>query len=197
MAEKKPQAGEWWQGDTTQLSKRAFVCGFDRDGCVIWQTSQNSGLKRTTLSVFLESHRHLPECDSFEWQPETFPQYFVRDDNEPFSDCDHLVRTAKTKVHGINVDGSATETVVWSEFHNEHFARGVWKQITQSEAESRVKKQPEILQETSKPNYVRLWTHRTSGTVRTTTEGRCMAYPEIWTELKHDGTGFYLVDQQR
>lgn len=51
---------------------------------------------------------------------------------------------------------------------------------------------PQMQQEAPKPNYVRLWTHRTSGTVCTATDEKYLKYPDIWTELKHDGTGFYL-----
>lgn len=48
-----------------------------------------------------------------------------------------------------------------------------------------------------KPNYVRLWTHRTSGTVCSATDERYLKYPDIWTELKHDGTGFVLSDGEK
>lgn len=142
MTQKKPEAGEFWEW----AGKRLRIIGTRHDGRIVGE-NQAGGLE---MSCHIFDMTHLPECDSFDWQPETFPQYFVRDDNEPFSDCDHLVRTAKTKVHGINIDGSSTETVVWSEFHNEHFARGVWKQITQAEAEARIKKpEPELKPEMS------------------------------------------------
>lgn len=52
---------------------------------------------------------------------------------------------------------------------------------------------PSLPQETPSRNYVRLWTHRTSGTVCTATDERYLKYPDIWSELKHDGTGFYLA----
>ena len=140
MSDKKPQPGEWWQGDTTQLSKRAFICGHDRDGCVIWQTSQNSGLKRTTLSVFLESHKHLPDCDSFEWQPETFPQCIVPDTGLLFGGMDHyyIRRTSATQyeyVHATHVELSHCH---WGASESKAIDLGVWQVVTQLEAESRV-----------------------------------------------------------
>ncbi len=249
--QKKPEIGEWWEHD----SDRVLIVGKTRNGIAIAEYQDGSVYEIENGKNF----KHLPDCDSFEWQPETFPQWYVKDDKTPFTDCDHLVRTSKTEVHGINCDGSKTQNGAWSQYHDELVARGDFIQITQAEAESRVKKPepvespddwvtqdrvpdrpgideyrwnedgcsgsewrqsrknqvaflhgtrqdnctfevrcrrrdlPPLPQETPKREYVRLVAHRTSGLVFTSPQEALM-HLDVYTELKHDGTGFYLED---
>jgi hypothetical protein len=255
MSEKKPQTGEWWECDFT----RVRIVGHRLDGVAI--TEAKGGYIGCIKD--LTGWRNLPSCDSFEWQPETFPQWYAKSCGGPYADCDHIIRTSKNTLCGVLADGTKTKEVPWEKYHEEFVIEGSWIPLTQAEAESRVKKPepvqspddwviqdrvpdrpgidqwrrvwprtkpddwqdsshssstfykhgdtcrisksvfevrcrrkdlPPLPQETPKPNYVRLWTHRTSGTVCTATDEKYLKYPEIWTELKHDGTGFYLAD---
>ena len=62
--QKQPQAGEWWQKDLTRL----FIIGTKKNGLAVGETEFG------TLIPFLKIHdwQHLPECDSFDWQPVEF-----------------------------------------------------------------------------------------------------------------------------
>lgn len=204
-------AGEWYEND----SLRVRIVGKRLDGKVITETHGGFIGSINDKSEWT----HLPDCDSFYWKPETFPQWYAKSCGGPYADCDHIIRTSKTTLCGVLADGTKTKEVPWEKYHEEFVIEGSWVPLTQAEAEDRIKIQDpinlinlmncpdcgefrghsheEICKAKAKPNYVRLWTHRTSGTVCTATDERYLKYPDIWTEIKHDGTGFYLVDQQR
>ena len=67
MTAKQPQAGEWWQKDGTRV-------------CVIGTKKKNGltigEMQSGNLIPFLPVNdwQHLPDCDSFDWQPEVFTQ---------------------------------------------------------------------------------------------------------------------------
>ena len=251
--QKKPLAGEWWEKDGC----RVRVVGHRLDGAAITETHGGFiGLLRV-----IEGWKHLTGCDSFEWQPETFPQWYVSGCDEPWIAHAYLKRISCNTYERYRHNGEKDTNEIWGGPENGIVSGGYWKQVTQAEAESRIKKPepvespddwvtqdrvpdrpgidqwrwvyggksegdwrdtrsdsdiylkhgyvdaamdrfevrcrrkdlPSMPQETPKPSYVRLWTHRTSGTVCTATDEKYLKYPDIWTELKHDGTGFYLA----
>ena len=238
---KKPEAGEWWQRDWC----RVLIVGRKLNGNVITETI--NGLIGTMQDE--EEWQHLPDCDSFEWQPETFPQYWTsespllafmkqlsKDDFVPvFLDGSEGAVRSNSTVDRTRLTQAEAEARVkkpepvespddwvtqdrvpdrpgidewrrvfdgvpdgWNKSfeHEERYAHGHTALGGRSVVEVRCRRRdlPPLPQETPKRNYVRLWTHRTSGTVCTATDERYLKYPDIWTELKHDGTGFYLED---
>ena len=205
MTEKKPQAGEWWEYNGVRI----HIVGITTKGLLSCE------YKDGTMSVLRQGDhwKHLTDCKSFEWQPETFPQFYR---GEGWSAYDAYVRFDSPDAIGVafKADGTSRECCQFKFAEvPENITRFAWRKITQAEAESRVRKpepvnlmncpdcgefrghgHDETCNGKPKPNYVRLWTHRTSGTVCTATDERYLKYPDIWTELKHDGTGFYLAD---
>lgn len=133
MSDKTPQPSEWWEKENVRVQ----VVGSKRNGVIVGEHECGS------ICMFVSYHdwQHLPDCTGFDWQPETFPQWYVKDDRKPFADCDHIVRTSKTEMCGINAcDGTETGTAKWGEYQADLVAAGQWIQITKEEAESRIEK---------------------------------------------------------
>jgi hypothetical protein len=130
--------------------------------------------------------KHLPECDSFEWES---PDDWVTQDRVPDRPgIDQWRRVwPRTKPDDWQ-DSSHSSSTFYKHGDTCRISKSVF------EVRCRRKDLPPLPQETPKPNYVRLWTHRTSGTVCTATDEKYLKYPDIWTELRHDGTGFYLAE---
>ena len=188
-----------------------FVAKTETDAC--FETKEGGLFVKSRHAVDVD-FEHLPDCDSFDWQPETFPQFYR---GERWADYEAYVRfDSKYEPGKVFYDNGSI--VICNHYNfsevEENCRLYGWKKLTQAEAEARVKKpQRNILadcqdcgefrghghdeickgRKLSKREYFRLWTHRTSGTVCTSPQ-EALKYPDIWTELKHDGTGFYLED---
>lgn len=74
---KKPEAGEYWE-----YKEERFHC--------VGATGIHAAVARKdgAIIVFRIEHvatqwKHIPDCDSFEWQSETFPQYWTLLRNTP------------------------------------------------------------------------------------------------------------------
>lgn len=78
MTTKQPQAGEWWQKEDT----RVCIVGTRKNGLTVGE------MQSGTLIPFMSIHgwQHLPDCDSFEWQPEVWPQYWTTKDTDSMRD---------------------------------------------------------------------------------------------------------------
>lgn len=249
MSDKKPLAGEWWEKEGVRL----LVVGTKQIGITVGEHECGS------IDLFHHQHdwQHLPDCTGWDWQPETFPQWYVCGNSIGWGFTAYVVRDTATTYFCVEESGRESRNAAY-QWEQGLVTSGHWKQVTQAEAESRIKK-PEPVQSPDdwvtqdvvpfrpnldqrrwvtvtggvacdwefvdeittaqpvvhgalnkcsnrleircrrkhlpqpKPNYVRLWTHRTSGTVCSASDEKYLAYPEIWTELKHDGTGFYLA----
>jgi hypothetical protein len=73
---KKPMAGEWWEYDDVDGSKfRLFVVGALR-GVVNNFICENSSGEIDKYHLEPMRWKHLPDCDSFDWKSEVFPQYW-------------------------------------------------------------------------------------------------------------------------
>lgn len=69
------KAGQWWtEKGYTDKCHRLVVLGFTSKGDVVceWNGSNASSLR---LEYFLKFKERLPDCTSFEWVPEVYPQY--------------------------------------------------------------------------------------------------------------------------
>ena len=254
MSDKKPQSGEWWKDlRDNQIVNVVIVTAID-ELCV---REKGGRLGVWRLAQFALNYEHLPDCDSFDWQPETFPQYWTTIDCKKDPGA-YVIRTSTDQFRIINKDGSTQKHIVsWYPEDSKDRTR-----ITQAEAESLVKKPepvespddwvtqdrvparvgidsehwsnwgvdewhvigskqisaqrkmmhgnvdeqedtlslrcrrrdlPPLPQETPKRDYVRLFQAK-GGMVCTAVDVNEFGIPELWRELKHDGTGFYLED---
>ena len=126
MSEKQPQAGEWWQKEDT----RVFIIGTKKNGLTVGETECGN------LIPFMSIHgwQHLPECDSFKWQPEVWPKLYVHCD----ADCDWCVEQYKVdriRVHRV----TGVEDQPWVAMYSTNIADGTWIKVTEAEALARVK----------------------------------------------------------
>ena len=243
MSDKKPLAGEWWEKEGVRL----LVVGTKRSGITVGEHECGS------IDLVHHQHdwQHLPDCTGWDWQPETFPQYWSTFGG--IASVAYVEQVSKKEFREVLKDGTVNPIA-----RNGSYSADGRKRLTREQAEALVQK-PEPVESPDdwvtqdvvpfrpnldqrrwvtatggiacdwefvdeittaepvvhgalnkcsnrleircrrkhlpppKPNYVRLWTHRTSGTVCTATDEKYLKYPDIWTELKHDGTGFYLA----
>ena len=124
--QKQPQAGEYWQKD----GKRLCVIGTKKNGVPVGETECGN------LIPFLPIHdwQHLPDCDSFDWQPEVWPKLYVHCD----ADCDWCVEQYKVdriRVHRV----TGVEDQPWVAMYSTNIADGTWIKVTEAEALARVK----------------------------------------------------------
>jgi hypothetical protein len=68
---KKPMAGEWWE---IASGFRVRIIGRKLDGIFL---CEEMGGKVNRFDIKNAHWNHLPDCDSFEWKPEVFPQYWT------------------------------------------------------------------------------------------------------------------------
>jgi hypothetical protein len=69
---KEPQAGEYWQ-HKIHTKDRAYFIGRTPEGEMVWQCEGDT-IESGNLDWSL--WQHLPECDSWEWQPDPYPHYY-------------------------------------------------------------------------------------------------------------------------
>lgn len=124
--QKKPEAKEFWEN-----KERVQIVGTLSDGATVGETSSGS------IRTFKHENgwKHLPDCGSFGWQPETFPQYWTTVDNASDPGA-YVIRTSKTEFKVIDKDGT-TRRHIYSWYPEDSTDR---TRLTQAEAESRVKK---------------------------------------------------------
>ena len=132
MIDKKPQAGEFWGWAGCRLR----IIGTRSNGVIVAEHECGS----LEFGCTFGEMKHLPDCDSFDWQPETFPQWYAKSCGGPYADCDHIIRTSKTTLCGVLADGIKTKEVPWEKYHEEFVIEGSWVPLTQAEAEARLKK---------------------------------------------------------
>jgi hypothetical protein len=120
----KPQAGEFWEWSGVRLR----IVGTRMNGSIV--AEHECGHLEFGCRVF--DMKHLPDCNSFEWQPETFPQYYA----PSFRSIDRAAfirRDSPSCVVTVRKDGSE---VLWSsDWAEESDGR---KEITKSDAISRL-----------------------------------------------------------
>ena len=98
---KKPMAGEWWEIGS---GFRVRVIGRKLDG--IFLCEERSG-KVDRFDIKNAHWKHLPDCDSFDWKPEVFPQYWTtleRQSNSPMATAS-IIRTSKHEWNLVRKDG--------------------------------------------------------------------------------------------
>ena len=141
--QKQPQAGEWWQKD----GKRVCVIGTKKNGLTIGE------MRGGTLIPFMSIHdwQHLPDCDSFEWQPEVFPQYWTAKQTDSNRDVAFVeLKQGGDWVQHYRDGGEYLITVV-------PFHKGGRTQLTKEQAEALQSPQesPDDWVEITDPEHVR------------------------------------------
>ena len=141
--QKQPQAGEWWQKDGT----RVCVVGTKKNGLTVGE------MQSGTLIPFMSIHdwQHLPDCDSFEWQPEVFPQYWTAKQTDSNRDAAFVeLKQGGDWVQHYRDGGEYLITVV-------PFHKGGRTQLTKEQAEALQSPQesPDDWVEITDPEHVR------------------------------------------
>jgi hypothetical protein len=70
---KEPQAGEYWQ-HKTHTKDRAYFIGRTPEGEMVWQCE---GDTIESGNLDWSGWQHLPDCDSWDWQPNEYPKYWT------------------------------------------------------------------------------------------------------------------------
>ena len=179
MSDKKPQAGEFWEWAGCRLR----IIGTRLNGAVVAEHECGS----LEFGCTAGDMKHISDCDSFDWQPEPVesPDDWVTQDRVPDRPgIDQWTRT-------WNGTQQCWEASLSNE---ERYMHGHDCADTGSVFQVRCRRRdlPPMPQEQPKREYVRLWFPQPSGPIRVT-QGETLA-GQIWAELKHDGTGFYLED---
>jgi hypothetical protein len=127
---KQPQSGEYWQSNN---DSPVFIVGVKQNGDVIFENKHGihfNGGKNW------HAWRHLPDCDSFGWVPETWPKYYVH--FRAFGDdAEYIRRDSKNSAVSVSKSGAETK-IVWDADHDEIVASGGWIEVTEAEAKSRL-----------------------------------------------------------
>jgi hypothetical protein len=126
MSDKTPQPGEFWEKENVRLR----VVGSKRNGITVGENECGS------IDLFHPHHdwRHLADCTGFDWQPETFPQYWTSLDGST-KPVAYLRRSSTDTFYHVYADGTEHGPYVWITEEAKHR-----KQITKEEADSRIEK---------------------------------------------------------
>lgn len=69
------KAGQWWTDKGSVAERhRLRIWGLTRTEKVVCEWSDGT-VSTLGMGYFLQFKEHLPECTSFEWVPEVYPQY--------------------------------------------------------------------------------------------------------------------------
>jgi hypothetical protein len=128
---KKPEAGEWWFSADMFHRRfiRRFIVGRDSGGGLCYQDFSYKTNCFRSDEEFSGWH-HEPDCDSWDWKPEVFPQWY-RAVTSITSARFHR-RDSKTKTVGVDRDGSEWS---WDYEWNES-DRHLYVQLTKEQAEA-------------------------------------------------------------
>lgn len=147
------KAGQWWTDKGSVAERhRILVRGLTRTGKVIveWNDGKVSTLD---LDYFLEYKEHLPECTSFEWVPEVYPQY--RETYMPNVWAFVRLDTPSRYTY-VRLDGTEDAQQLYSPAHHHISERA---KLTEAEALARiVKPEPKIVKPKPKTRTVKVHT---------------------------------------
>ena len=206
MTAKQPQAGEYWQKEYT----RVCVVGTKKNGLTVGETECGN------LISFMSIHdwQHLPECDSFKWQPEEFCSMCgvnpVIPGTAGCNDCTEFaldavrapVESPDDWVEITDPNHEPRDGVDWFNggpsgqwiIHEPRHVRSTLKEYQQSWPMGRFRCRRKDLPPvpSPKPVTVRLW--RSPGLLSVVAADDP---PTIhWQEIKHDGYKFYVEGQR-
>jgi len=99
----QPQHGQYWQTCDTKL--RVYVHGVTQLGTVLAEIPSGQWVD-LNVNQMLADWRHLPDCDSFDWQPVRYPRYFETRDREYYA---YLRQDSATDCVLVQRDGTDYE----------------------------------------------------------------------------------------
>lgn len=109
MSDKKtPQAGEWWETCRRKDKELVFIVGIKTCGHVIYETKD--GYHTNGFSNWKGWH-HLPDCTGWDWEPETFPQYWTANNNNNA----YLKRIDEHHFIAARKDGTFGDLCFWTQ----------------------------------------------------------------------------------
>jgi len=79
---KQPQHGQYWQTQDGKL--RIYVHGVTKLGTVLAEMRSGQWVD-LDVNQMLANWRHLPDCDSVDWQPVKYPRYFETHNREDYA----------------------------------------------------------------------------------------------------------------
>jgi hypothetical protein len=186
----QPQPGQYWQTQDGKL--RVYVHGVTQLGTVLAEMPSGQWVD-IDVNQMLADWRHLPGCDSFDWQPTRYPRYFETHNRENYA---FLRQDSATDFVLVQHDGTGREVTEVT------LADRV--QITETEAMSRiVSSVPEWPKYVTNPTgwacdtaYLRRDSEEVC--VRVTTSG--VEHPNWWDEQRdetvHRGTWKYITEAE-
>ena len=125
----KPVAGQWYEWG----GKRVWLVGFDHDGLACIQAQDKEPV--WISNRLARNMTHLPDCTGWDWQPETFPQYYdhgLKGDRR--NGTAFIRRDSVEKYACVSVDGCDKTKYDWNESCKYYVRCGTWKQITEQQA---------------------------------------------------------------
>ena len=175
-------AGEWYEND----SLRVRIVGKRLDGKVITET--HGGFLGSISDK--SEWKHLPDCDSFYWRPEPVesPEDWVTQDRVPARPGIDQRAYLHAMDSEVDPDGwMDAKEMCWNQMPmHGHRVNGMTIQLR-----CRRKDLPPLPPETPNREYAYLWSSWKNGRVYMTDISG--SFDPKDRELKHDGTGFYLV----
>jgi len=130
-SEVKPVAGQWYE--YTHANERVLcVAQNNKDACVI---QNKDGEFEVVYGFNFDRLKHLPDCTGWDWQPETFPQYYdhgLKGDRR--NGTAFIRRDSVEKYACVSVDGCDKTKYYWNESCKYYVRCGTWKQITEQQA---------------------------------------------------------------
>ena len=129
---KKPVAGEWWE---IESGFRVRVIGRKLDGIFL---CEEMGGKVNRFDIKNAHWKHLPDCDSFDWKPEVFPQYVVPKSGlfGGIGDGYCIRRTSPTDYEYVHANRIEPSSSKWGTTESFDMKSGSWKYVTREEAEA-------------------------------------------------------------
>jgi hypothetical protein len=119
---KQPQPGQWWQADD---DSRAFIIGVKRNGDVVIEDGHG---RHFNGGKDWDGWQHLPDCDSFDWEPTRYPRYWETHDRAYYAFLRQDSATEFVLVQHDGTDYENTEEVTLTDR----------TEITEAEAMSRI-----------------------------------------------------------
>ena len=126
----QPQPGQWWQSNN---DTQVFIIGVKQNGDVIFENKHGQHFNG---GKHWHNWQHLPDCDSFDWQPEVWPKYYTH--KQGFA-CDtaYLRRDSAKVTYRVSKKGHQTVNW-WDSDRDEIVSSGGWIEITEAEAKARI-----------------------------------------------------------
>ena len=185
----KPVAGEWYEF----CDVRVCCVAVSKQNDVVFEHRNGSFEFFRDGEEPLDDLKYLPDCTGWDWQPETFPQYYdhgLKGDRR--NGTAFIRRDSVEKYACVSVDGCDKTKYDWNESCKYYVRCGTWKQITEQQALALLDKpQPaEDLPAKKRTVTVPKWLCRSWGNWQVLECSR----PVGWEEVHRVGETTYEID---